>query len=315
MGVLEPDGESLEPASSVVTIGVYDGVHLGHQRTLGKVVDEARSAGLRAVVATFDRHPAEVVRPDRAPLLLCDLDQRLERLAEAGIDDVAVVPFDAERAKESAQDFIAEVLVGQLGAARVIVGEDFRFGRDREGDVELLRREGEHWGFSVEGVALGESGDDPISSTRIRRLLSDGEVAEAATLLGRLHEVAGEVCHGDGRGGPELGFPTANVHVPVSMAIPKVGIYAGFYSDPIVGRYAAAISVGRRPTFYETADPLVEAHLIGADFDLYGHRARISFLARLRDEVRFDSVQALVDQMTDDVAASAELCAAFEATN
>ena len=312
MRVLEPDGTLREPHSSVVTIGVYDGVHLGHQRTLGRVVDEARAGGLRSVVATFDRHPAEVVRPDMAPLLLCNLEQRLERLAEEGIDEVAVVPFDSNRAQESAQEFIEEVLVGHLGAARIIVGEDFRFGRDREGDVDLLRREGERLGFSVEGVSLGEAGDDPISSTRIRRLLSEGDVASAAVLLGRLHEVAGEVRHGDGRGGPELGFPTANVHVPTTMAIPKVGIYAGFYTDPDVGRYPAAISVGRRPTFYESADPLIEAHLIGADLDLYGHEARISFLAHLRDEARFDSVEALIEQMSADVERSAELCALAE---
>ncbi|MEI8403893.1 MAG: bifunctional riboflavin kinase/FAD synthetase [Actinomycetes bacterium] len=309
MDVLAPTEPTLPPAGSIVTIGVYDGVHRGHQRTLGRVVSEAKAKGLRSVVATFDRHPAEVVRPEHAPLLLCDLDQRLELLDNLGVDTVAVIPFDSARALETAHDFIANVLVGQLGAAKVIVGEDFRFGHDRLGDVDLLRAAGDALGFEVEGVVLGESDGDPISSTRIRTLIADGSVAEAAVLLGRLHQVRGPVLAGDGRGGPELGCPTANVHVPDAMALPAVGIYAGFYEDDAVGRWPAAISIGRRPTFYASADPLVEVHLIGFSGDLYGHAARVSFLARLRDEERFDSVGDLIAQMQQDIEVSAILCA------
>ena len=312
MKILTPSSEPLGPGSSVVTIGVYDGVHLGHQATLARVIAEAHAAGRHAVVATFDRHPTEVVRPDRTPLMLCSLDERLRRLELLGLDATMVIPFDEARAVESAEDFVKGLVVGHLGATRVVVGEDFRFGHGRRGDVSLLEQMGVQLGFSVEGVHLDSSQGEPISSTRIRRLLSEGDVASAAVLLGRLHEVAGEVRHGDGRGGPELGFPTANVHVPTTMAIPKVGIYAGFYADPDVGRYPAAISVGRRPTFYESADPLIEAHLIGAELDLYGHEARISFLAHLRDEARFDSVEALIEQMSADVERSAQLCALAE---
>ena len=298
-----------------MTIGVYDGVHLGHQRTLGRVVREARDEGLTSVVATFDRHPAEVVRPEHAPLLLCDLEQRLELLEGLGVDVVAVIPFESERARESADDFIADVLVGQLGAVKVIVGEDFRFGRNRQGDVDLLRAAGAHQGFAVEGVTLGEADGNPISSTRIRSLVSDGAVEEAASLLGRLHQVRGPVLHGDGRGGPELGCPTANVHVPGAMALPAVGIYAGFYEDDVVGRWPAAISIGRRPTFYESADPLVEVHVIGFDGDLYNHRARVSFLDHLRAEERFDSIEALIGQMQLDIEESARRCAAHDAAS
>ena len=312
MHVLAPDDSALPPASSIVTIGVYDGVHRGHQRTLGRVIDEAAAEGLTSVVATFDRHPAEVVRPTHAPLLLCDLDQRLELLGALGVDVVAVIPFDSDRALESAEDFISDVLVGQLGAAKVIVGEDFRFGRDRQGDVDLLRASGGSLGFAVEGVVLGEAHGEPISSTRVRSLIADGRVDEAATLLGRLHQVRGPVLHGDGRGGPELGCPTANVHVPDAMALPAEGIYAGFYEDDQVGRWPAAISIGRRPTFYASADPLVEAHLIGFSGDLYVHGARVSFLERLRAEERFDSVEALIEQMGRDIEASAVRCGAYD---
>ena len=313
MHVLAPVDRALPEAGSIVTIGVYDGVHLGHQRTLNTVVQEARTEGLTSVVATFDRHPAEVVRPEHAPLLLCDLEQRLELLEGIGVDVVAVIPFDSERAKESAEDFINDVLVGQLGAVKVIVGEDFRFGRDRLGDVGLLRDVGERQGFTVEGVSLGEADGDPISSTRIRSLVAGGRVAEASALLGRLHQVRGPVLHGDGRGGPELGCPTANVHVPDAMALPAVGIYAGFYEDDEVGRWPAAISIGRRPTFYASADPLVEVHVIGFTGNLYDHHACVSFLDHLRAEERFDSIDALIAQMEIDIAVSARRCADHDA--
>jgi riboflavin kinase/FMN adenylyltransferase len=310
MHVIDPTEPPRPPRSSIVTVGVYDGVHLGHQRTLARVVADARAEDRAAIVATFDRHPLEVVRPDLAPKLLCTLEQRLERLAEVGIDAVSVIAFDAARSREEATAFIADELVARLGAARVVVGQDFRFGRDRAGDLGTLAAAGERLGFDVEGVVLGEADGEAISSTRIRQQIAQGDVAGASLLLGRLHEVVGEVCHGDGRGGPELGFPTANLHVPTTMAIPAVGIYAGFYADDTVGQVPAAISVGRRPTFYESADPLIEAHLLDFNGDLYGRQARISFLAHLRDEARFESVADLVAQMAIDVERTARLCAA-----
>ena len=307
MKILTPASPPCPPGSSVVTIGVYDGVHLGHQATLARVVAEAHEADRSAVVATFDRHPSEIVSPERTPLLLCDLEERLDRLSAVGIDQVAVIPFDQATASESAEEFIQRLIVGRLGAARVIVGEDFRFGAKRRGDVSLLTAQGERFGFSVEGVHLDATAGVPISSTRIRAAIAEGDVAQARALLGRVHEVSGEVVHGDGRGGPELGYPTANVHVPASMAIPQVGIYAGWYRDEQLEAHPAAISVGRRPTFYENADPLIEAYLLDFEGDLYGRRARVSFFEHQRPEKRFDSLEALIAQMGLDVRRTAEL--------
>jgi len=258
---------------------------------------------------TFDRHPATVVRPESAPKLLCDLDQKLELLAAAGVDRTLVVPFDEERANESAEDFVRDILVGALGARLVVVGEDFHFGHGRKGNVALLREMGAEADFSVEGVALAadrRGQTEPISSTRIRRLVADGRVVDAAALLGRLHQVRGPVVAGDRRGGTELGFPTANVDVPGSICLPGPGTYAGWYERPDGGRHMTAVSVGYRPTFYDDGPLLVEAHLLDFDGDLYGEEAKVSFAARLHDDIAFESAQDLVDQIGRDVAATRE---------
>jgi riboflavin kinase/FMN adenylyltransferase len=289
---------------TAVTIGAYDGVHLGHRALLRELVDRAEAAGLSPVVVTFDRHPASVVRPESAPTVLTDLDQKLELLAQCGIDRTVVVPFDRARADESAEDFVAEVLVDELGAQLVVVGEDFHFGHGRKGNVALLRELGQVHGFEVVGVALTDDVEAPVSSTRIRSLVAAGDVEGAAALLGRPHEVRGTVVRGDGRGGPELGFPTANVAVSSDIALPADGIYAGYYTRPDGTRHDAAISVGRRPTFYDpaSASVLVEAYLLHFEGDLYGEAGRVSFVRRLRDERQFDSVDALIAQMHLDVA-------------
>ena len=292
------------PDGSVVTIGAYDGVHLGHQALLEQVRGLAANRGAATSVVTFDRHPAIVVRPESAPKLLTDLEQKLELLASAGVDYTLVIHFDEERSKESAEDFVEEVLVGALKARAVVVGHDFHFGHARRGNVEMLAHLGAEFGFDVLGVTLFESKElgGVMSSTRIRGLLLDGEVAEAATLLGRPYEIRGTVARGDGRGGPELGFPTANVTVPSEILLPGDGIYAGWYELPDATVHAAAISVGRRPQFYEHADAsLLEAHLLDFDGDLYGQRAKVRFVARLRGEARFESVDALIAQIGDDV--------------
>jgi riboflavin kinase/FMN adenylyltransferase len=215
-----------------------------------------------------------------------------------------VVPFDRDRADETAEDFVTEILVGQLDARLVVVGEDFHFGHGRKGTVALLGELGEDHGFEVEGVALSDAGDVAISSTRIRRLVQDGDVAGAATLLGRPHEVRGRVVHGDGRGRAELGFPTANVAVPSDVALPGLGIYAGYYLRPDGVPRVAALSVGRRPTFYAPGSqpPLLEAFLLDFDDELYDEAARVRFVERLRGEERFDRVEDLVAQMHRDVA-------------
>jgi len=304
MEVVGPGQFHRRPQGSAVTIGAYDGVHIGHRQLLARVRSHARRLGLDSVVVTFDRHPATVVRPESAPLLLTDLEQKLELLAECGVDATVVVPFDSTRAAERAEDFVSSVLVEDLGARIVVVGEDFHFGHGRQGNVSLLRRLGERYGFEVDGAELTDEAGAVVSSTRIRKLLLAGDVSGAAELLGRPHQVRGRVVRGDGRGGSVLGFPTANVELPVQIAVPGTGIYAGWYTHPDGTADAAAISVGRRPTFYPPehggAPELVEAYLLDFEGDLYDQVARVSFVERLRDERRFDRMEDLVAQMTQD---------------
>jgi len=281
---------------TAVTIGAYDGVHRGHQFVVGELRRLATEGGLDSVVLTFDRHPAAVVRPESAPKLLTDLEQKLELLAATGVDHTVVLHFDEARSQEEPEDFVAEVLVGSMRARVVVVGEDFHFGRRRRGNVELLRTMGASLGFEVAHVPLLPA----TSSTEVRRLLAAGDVAGAAGLLGRPHEVRGVVEKGDQRG-RELGYPTANVAVPADILMPSPGIYAGWYG----GEQAAAISVGRRPTFKDGGAPVVlEAYLLDFAGDLYGQRGRVSFVSRLRDEERYDSIDELTGQMALDVEAT-----------
>jgi riboflavin kinase/FMN adenylyltransferase len=293
---------------SVVTIGTFDGVHRGHQELLSVLLDRARSESLVPTAVTFDRHPAEVVRPDKVPPLLCDLETKLERLAVAGVEQCLVVHFDRDRSRQSAASFAEDVLRGVLGARLVVVGRDFHFGRGREGDVEALGEIGQREGFVVEGLELVSSAGATLSSTRVRSLIAAGEVREAALLLGRPPSVRARVTHGDGRGGSELGYPTANIDLDPRWCVPPPGIYAGVARE--VGTsslWPAAVSLGRRPTFYGEGGPMVlEAFLLGFEGDLYGKRVEVGFVERLRDEERFDSSDALVAQMALDVERSAE---------
>jgi riboflavin kinase/FMN adenylyltransferase len=299
---------------SAVTIGAYDGVHLGHRAVIAEVRRRAADRGLRSAVITFDRHPASVVRPESAPKLLTDLDQKLALLEQTGVDLVAVVRFDEERAHEPAEEFVREVLVDLLQARLVVVGEDFHFGYQRKGNVELLAEMGALHDFEVEGLRLvgpdGQAADDAhqVSSTAIRRALVEGRLDDANAMLGRPYEVRGVVAHGDGRGGPELGFPTANVSVAGERLLPADGIYAGWYERPDGSVHPTAISLGRRPTFYETADAsLLEAHLLDFDGDLYDEEAKVRFIAWLRGELRFESVDALIAQMRLDCEQAREI--------
>jgi riboflavin kinase/FMN adenylyltransferase len=295
------------PAGSrgaVVTIGVYDGVHLGHHAVLRLVRELADARGLAAVCVTFDRHPAEVVRPESAPRLLTSQEQKLELLDATGYLDLAfVLHFDEARSREPADDFVREVLVAAAHARLVVVGADFHFGRARGGDVALLQRMGAELGFEVLGVGLEAApGGTIYTSTRIRELLAEGDVDGAAALLGRPHEVRGTVVEGDRRG-RELGYPTANVAVPGRVCLPADGIYAGTFIGADGVERMTALSLGRRPTFYDAADAsLLEAYVLDFDGDLYGQAARVRFMSRLRGEVKFDSVDALVGQIERDVA-------------
>jgi riboflavin kinase/FMN adenylyltransferase len=290
---------------TALTIGAFDGVHRGHRFLLDEVLSRASARGVEPAVITFDRHPATVVRPSSAPKLLTDLDQKLELLEAAGIVYALVVTFDEERAREPPEDFVAELVWGCLRARSVVVGRDFHFGHKRRGNVALLEQMGEKLGFDVVGLDLLSEGGGAVSSTRIREMLSEGMVEDAAELLGRYHEVRGVVVRGDARGGPVLGFPTANVRVPPDILLPGEGIYAGYFEGAGRTRHPAALYVGARPTFYEApGQPQLEAYLLDFSGDIYGDDARVSFVARLREDRRFESVEALAEQMARDADAA-----------
>ncbi len=290
---------------AVVTIGAYDGVHLGHRAVISEVRRRAAAEKRRSAVVTFDRHPAHVIRPDSAPLLLTDLDQKLELLADTGVDHTLVVRFDDARALESAEDFVRTVLVRCLSARGVVVGEDFHFGHRRLGDVSLLRDMGRDLGFEVLGHKLvGPDGsaardDAQVSSTAIRRALHEGRLVDANLMLGRPHQMRGTVVPGDQRG-RTLGFPTANVAVPDEMLMPADGIYAGWLQRNGT-RLPAAIYIGHRPTFYDDrAMTLLEVHVLDFVGDLYGEDVSVEFTHRIRPDARFGSVDELSSQLRED---------------
>jgi riboflavin kinase / FMN adenylyltransferase len=289
---------------SVVTIGAYDGVHLGHRAVITAVRSRAAELGARSVVVTFDRHPAAIVRPESAPKLLTDLHQRIELLAATGVDATVLLHFTPTQRIEQPAAFVQRVLVDGLHATSVVVGEDFHFGRDRLGNVELMRTIGAEHDFDVTPIQLVARADgivEPVSSTAIRRALSGGDVSTAAAMLGRAFEVRGKVVKGDQRG-RLLGFPTANVEVPNMICLPADGVYAGHYTRPDGTVHPCAINLGRRPTFYEHADhSLLEAHLLDFDEGLYGEPAKVQFHSFLRSERKFDGIDALIAQLKIDV--------------
>ncbi len=288
----------------VVTIGVFDGVHRGHQAIIGRAVARARDSAQPCVVVTFDPHPSEVVRPGSHPAVLTTARHKAELLDAVGVDVVCVLPFTVEFSRLSPAEFVHAVLVETLHASAVVVGENFRFGHRAAGDVGTLRELGRRFGFAVEAVALLGDDETTVSSTYVRACVDAGDVDAAAEALGRPHRVEGVVVRGDGRG-RELGYPTANLETTPHAAVPADGIYAGWL---VRGgqRLPAAISVGTHPTF-EGRERRVEAYVLDADLDLYGEHVALDVAARVRDTVRFDSVEALVAQMADDVKQVREL--------
>ena len=296
----------------VVTIGVFDGVHRGHQRIVGQVTEEAAELGLPVVVVTFDPHPVEVVRPGSHPPLLCTPRRRAELLAGLGVDAVWMLPFTAEFSRLGPDEFVRAVLVDRLHAARVVVGENFRFGHKAAGDVALLAELGEKYDFTAEGVPLLAVDGVLISSSEIRERLAAGDVAGAARDLGRPHRVEGVVVRGQQRG-RTLGFPTANLETLPYTAIPADSIYAGWLASLGTGgaeaeRWPAAISVGTNPTFGDQ-ERSVEAYALDrADLDLYGVHVAVEFLTRLRGMERFDSAEELIAQMHRDADDARRIC-------
>jgi riboflavin kinase/FMN adenylyltransferase len=278
-----------EPRPRKLAVGEFDGVHLGHREVI---------AGSDTVL-TFEPHPLRVVRPEAAPKLLTSLDVKVELIEELGVQELVVVPFDDGFAQQSAQEFIDHVLVEQLHATRVSVGENFRFGHRAAGDVTLLGADGR---FETRIVPLVEVDGEIVSSSHIRGLVLAGEVELAARFLGAPFQVRGEVVRGDRRG-RELGFPTANIVPDEALVNPGHGVYVARANGD-----CAAVSVGVRPTFGTGRGVLIEAYLLDRDLDLYGKTLRLEFVRRLRGERRFDSVQALVEQMQLDVERTRELC-------
>ncbi|KAB1904799.1 MULTISPECIES: bifunctional riboflavin kinase/FAD synthetase [unclassified Micromonospora] len=284
---------------SVVTIGVFDGVHKGHQATIGHAVARARELGVKSVVVTFDPHPAEVVRPGSHPAVLTEPARKAELIEALGVDVLCVVPFTPEFSRLPAEEFVHDVLVEHLHAALVVVGDNFRFGHRAAGDVALLERLGRTFGFGVEGAPLVAEAGTVFSSTYIRSCVDAGDVAAAAAALGRPHRVEGVVVRGDQRG-RELGYPTANLLTHRYAAIPADGVYAARLVRRGGEPLAAAVSIGTNPTF-SGRERRVEAYALDFTGDLYGERLALDFVAHLREQRTYDAIEPLVAQIAEDV--------------
>jgi len=297
-----PEAVPADFGPSVVAVGKFDGVHAGHRALLHRARRDAERLGARVVAVTFDRNPLRTVRPEICPDDVIGPSQKLDLLADAGADAALLLRFDAERAAQPADEFISEVLVKALHAEVVLVGRDFRFGHRGAGDVALLQSAGAQAGFVVDVVSdvHPDATERRVSSTWVRELISAGDVAGAAELLGRAPSVRGEVVHGLKRG-RELGYPTANIGRAVEGLIPADGVYAGWLVDGGV-RHPAAISVGTNPTFDDVHHRQVEAYVLDRDdLDLYDHRVDVEFTQRIRGMVAFEGIAPLLAQMADDV--------------
>jgi riboflavin kinase/FMN adenylyltransferase len=285
----------------VATLGSFDGVHLGHQEVIRRTIAKAREQGLPATVITSEPLPREFFAPDTAPPRLTRLREKLAVFAQLGIDRVLCLRFNAALAGLPAEVFVENILVNGLGLAHLVVGDDTRFGKNRRGDFQLLQTLGQRFGFSAERVATFSRAGERVSSTRIREALGAGDMQTAAALLGRPYPMSGRVAHGDKRG-RVLGYPTANIHLKRRQT-PLMGIFAveiGFCDSPEAGRLPGVASIGVRPTF-GGGQCLLEVHLFDFDRDIYGQHVDVYFLHKLRDERRFDTVEALVAQMRVDV--------------
>lgn len=291
---------------SAVTIGKFDGVHAGHRTIIRRLISLAEERDLASVVVTFDRNPLAVVAPQACPEPVMSLEQRLDKLAETGLDACLVLTFDAERSAQTAESFCADLLADALNAQSILVGDDFRFGHKGRGDARLLREKGADLGFEVVNIDdVAPLDGRRASSTWVRELLAAGDVENAAVLLGRPHSVRGEVVHGAKRG-RELGFPTANLEEGAQGFIPADGVYAGRVRVDDQW-HPAAVSVGNNPTFDGVPHKQVEAYLLDMDVDLYGAVVDVEFVARIRGMVAFSGIQPLIAQMGEDVAAARKL--------
>lgn len=295
---------------TVATLGNFDGVHRGHRAVLATVTGIAQERGLASVAVTFDPHPVAVLHPDRAPEAIASLEHRLDLLEEAGVDGVVVIEFTREYALLTPEDFVHETFVEGLRSAVVVLGKDSRFGLHNSGDIDTMRELGRRHGFEVvvqDTVGEVDDGHRTWSSTALRAALAEGDMATATQILDRPHRVAGEVVHGHHRG-RELGYPTANLAHDSEGLVPADGVYAGWLERPALAedhpdrRLPAAISVGTNPTFDDVTTRTVEAYVLDrTDLDLYGETVWVDFVERLRGNVRFSSIEDLLDQMAQDV--------------
>ncbi|CAG35823.1 bifunctional riboflavin kinase/FAD synthetase [Desulfotalea psychrophila] len=286
--------------NACVTIGNFDGVHLGHQKLFNEVLHRARARrGGTSVAITFDPHPLSVLRPEGIQLI-STMEQKLELVEQAGVDILLLIPFSKEFAKTTAEYFVDEILLGCLGIVELVVGYDYAFGKGRAGNIDFLRIEGERYGFPVTVVdAFYESGE-PVSSTRIRKLITAGDVAKAATLMGRNYQIRGKVQHGVKRGGSQLGFPTANLSLNKEYLIPHFGVYVAqiIYDGHT---YNGVLNVGRNPTFPENK-LVAEVHIFDFNKEIYGKHIKINLLQFLRGEVSFPDIASLAKQIEADIA-------------
>ena len=311
--------DSFAETGTVVTIGVFDGVHRGHQLLISKAVATARELGVPCVVMTFDPHPVTIFAPERAPRALMPLDERARHIADLGVDELVVIDFREELAGLTPAEYMDDVLVSTLGAKHVMVGENFTFGRDAAGTATDMAQLGERAGVDVTIVKLLGEGEVRICSTAIRDHLSGGDVALATDFMGRPFSVIAPIERGAGRGGRELGYPTANQYASDTSAVPADGVYAGWLTiiddgeidgdmEPGV-RYPAAISVGTNPTFGD-ARRSVESFVLDRDADLYGRMARVEFVEKVRDMLKFNSVDELLEHMSRDVSRTRDILGA-----
>ena len=287
-----------------LTIGNFDGVHLGHKALFKRVKEWAKKLDGESVVMTFNPHPLQVFRPQDAPAFITMHEQKLALIESCGIDAVIVVPFNREFAEISATDFVKKIIVEKIGAKAIIVGYDYRFGRNREGNIEFLKAMGEKEGFSIDVVSGVHTDGVVVSSTMIRHFIHDGFIKEAGDLLGRPYEILGEVVPGRARGGRLLGFPTANVRLSI-QASPKPGVYA--VEVELEGKkYMGAANLGYNPTFGDV-DLSLEVFILDFDGDIYGKQILVRFVERLRDEVKFSGIEELIAQIQKDVERTREI--------
>jgi riboflavin kinase/FMN adenylyltransferase len=291
-------GEPLEGPSSI-SIGVFDGVHLGHQQLVRKVMHSAQGEGHLSGVVTFESHPDELLAPQRGIRYLTTLEEKLDLLGALGVDLVVALPFTEELAKTTAHDFVV-ALLDRLQMRELWIGPDFSLGRGRQGSVDYLKRLAEELDFRVHIMQFFRDGGEVISSTRIRSLIKEGRVSDAARLLGRYPSISGAVVHGAHRG-HELGFPTANLPLNERMMIPPNGVYASRIGWD-AALHPGVVNIGQRPTFEDESHALLEAHVLDFTGDLYGKKVRVEFIEHLRPEQRFNGAEALVAQMKADVA-------------